>query len=445
MWLRIVKLLVTVGIVIALLLGALSLWASHRDRVVQQAWAASRFGSLGALPTRFPTTPTNAEALRLEELAARFGLDLVPRWRKVGRGRSGGAAHRSPFSDIKQAARDYVNGQLRGADDHIAEPPHALATFLSEQSQDLSAVRHLLVSSCTPEWETAFAKGFEAPWPNVIGILDLQVLLVTDALTHVRAGDETAAAECLEASWQLNAGLWRRPDLLSKLVAAASATMQAGAARRMRLPEAWAARFEALDPLASFLDAFAGDAWTIRDALTTRSVREIKDAFEGLPLWVPINRPWLMLSTASHNEAMLRLVSYLAERPLCTVDFVSPSPVFTPHFPVWDIIGRAGWPTNHLQLVSARVLRLQLDLELSAHVLRLRAVQRADGRWPSALSEAASRACPATFWAYKVNSDGTATLAFAGIPPRLPEETWRLHLPLTHVLSLPSAAGTSGR
>jgi hypothetical protein len=445
MWLKIGKLLVTVAVVVALLFGALSLWASHRDKVVQQAWAASRFGSLSALPARFPAAPTNSQALRLEELAARFGLDLVPRWRKVDGGRAGGAAHTAPFSNVKQAAKDYVNGQLRSADDHIAEPPRALATFLSEQSRPLSALRQALISDGAPQWETAFAKGFEAPLPNMLGILDLQFLLVADALTHARAGENTVAAECLEASWQLSAGLWRRPDLLSKLVAAASATMQAGAARRMPLPEVWAARFETLDPLASVLDAFVGEAWAIRDALTTRSLREIKDAFAGLPRWVPINRPWLMLSASSHNEAMLRLVSYLAERPLCTVDFVSPSPVFAPHFPVWDIVDRAAWPSNHLQLVGARVLRLQLDLELSARVLRLRAVRRASGRWPSELAGAVTRACPSMTWTYRVNADGTAALAFAGTALRLPDESWRLQLPLTHVLGTPAASKPSGR
>ena len=289
----------------------------------------------------------------------------------------------------------------------------------------------------------AFDKGFEAPIPNLLGIFDLQFLLIADALEQTRAGNQAAAAESLEASWQLSGGLWRRPELISQLIAVASATLQAGAARRVQLPEAWATRFERLDPLAGFLDAFAGEAWAMRDALSRRSVPEIKRALDGLPLWVPINRPWLMLSTASHNEAMLRLVSYLAERPLCSVDFVAPSPVFAPHFPAWDIIGTIAWP--NMQKTAARILRLQLDLELSARVLRLRSAQQADGRWPSELPGAASRACPRANWAYRVNADGTAALSFAGKLPAWPKEPQRLKLPFEHVLGSPTAAPTSGQ
>jgi len=443
MWTRIAKVLFTVVGVVAFLMGALSLWASHRDKAVQQAWAVSRFGSLGALPTRFPSAPANPQALRLEELAGRLGLDLVPRWVKVGRRRAGGASHRSPFADVKQAAKDYAVGQLGGADDRIASPPQKLAEFLAQQERALSAVRQALISDGAPQWEMAFDKGFEAPWPNLMGIFDLQFLLITDALEQARAGNQAAAAESLEASWQLNAGLWRRPEWISQLIAVASATLQAGVARRMQLPAVWVTRFKELDPLAGFLDAFAGEAWTMRDALSTRSVTEIKRALDGLPMWVPINRPWLMLSTASHNEAMLRLVSYLAERPLCSVDFVAPSPVFTPHFPAWDIIGRIAWPD--MRVPSARILRLQLDLELSARVLRLRSAQQADGRWPSELPGAASRACPRANWAYRVNADGTASLSFAGTLPAWPKEPQRLKLPFEHVLGAATAAPASGQ
>ncbi len=441
MWLRIVKLLVTVGVVVALLMGVLWLWASHRDKVVQQAWAVSRYGSLGALPTRFPTTPANPQALRLEELVARLGLDLVPRSVKSRKGPT--KELRAAFTKVRLAARNYANGQLARADDRIDHAPQELVAFLVSREQEMVALRHLLISGGAPLWEMAFDKGFEAPIPNLLGIFDLQFLLIADALEQTRAGNQAAAAESLEASWQLSGGLWRRPELISQLIAVASATLQAGAARRVQLPEAWATRFERLDPLAGFLDAFAGEAWAMRDALSRRSVPEIKRALDGLPLWVPINRPWLMLSIASHNEAMLRLVSYLAERPLCSVDFVAPNPVFAPHFPAWDIIGRIAWPD--MRMPCARILRLQLDLELSALVLRLRSAQRADGRWPSELPGAVSRACPTANWAYRVNADGTAALAFAGKLPAWPKEPQRLKLPLEHVLRAPTAAPTSGQ
>jgi hypothetical protein len=85
--------------------------------------------------------------------------------------------------------------------------------------------------------------------------------------------------------------------------------------------------------------------------------------------------------------------------------------VLSVRFARWNVLAPLILP--NLAVVMERIARLELDLELTVQVLRLKAARDAAGRWPEARDPVDSLACPSDSWLYEKDPDGSVRLRFS--------------------------------
>lgn len=424
-------LLIAPGIVVVLWLLTLA-WATHRLNQERRAWAAAS-EPLDALLARFPATRADDRTMRLEQLAALLGADLVPPGvqdrPRPAKDRAGA------FDRVVPGLGNFLEAQMGRPDDRIDVPPPDVAEFLAGHADAIAAIARHLSAGPPPVWEGRI--GFTAPIPSLVGIRRLQGLLVAQALVEGRNRNPVKAAATLEASWQLNAALWRRPELVTKVLAMSVTPLQAGAARKLELPvAAWIARFEALDPIRGWRDSLTNEAWGFDELTVGRrpflaTGTGVYDAVQWA-VW----RPFLMLSVAEYERAMVKAVKRLSDDDLCALNPATES-AFNPRFPVWAPLAEIAWV--NLGLPSWRVGRLRLDLELSALVLQVRESRRAapDRQPPQETALLPSRACPGARWDSRPQPDGSVLISLDRELPVPEKANW--WLPTRHVVGVHSA------
>jgi len=127
---------------------------------------------------------------------------------------------------------------------------------MNSHAAELATLRRQLLSGPVPRWELQIERLLSAPVPNLGGNIDLQKLLLADALAHVAVGDHEGALERLESSWRLNAALREDPMLITQLVSMAVTRMQVGVLRQLGdAPVIWPSRLNDVGYRDTFLVA----------------------------------------------------------------------------------------------------------------------------------------------------------------------------------------------
>ena len=284
--------------------ACLILWGGSSliaDNYAGREWPLG-LGTLDSVPARFPASQQNEPATKLVALASAAQIDVAP---VVTRRR----AARSSNVAARLAIADYTKKELArpGA---IDAPPPAVVNLLAATATTMDAVRDHLLSSQPVVWPVDVTKGFDGPMPNLLGHMHIQRLLIARALDKARVGDP-AAWEELHASWQLNRGLWGRPDLMSNLIAVASTRMANDAARKMPRPApAWLAEMRTFDYVRPMAAAHQAEAYAYEHGARagSRSVRSFLAA------------PLLRLQALAGAETMRLYVTAAVSADTCDTE-----------------------------------------------------------------------------------------------------------------------------
>lgn len=357
---------------------------------------------------RFPTRGANRSALELEKIAASIGIDLVPVPRRDREGRPEEA--KRAFEEAKPALLDYLFSQLARPDAGVGVPPPSVAAFLRGQEESLAALRSRLALGDLPTWERDLEKLREAPIPNLLGHINLQRLLLTDALVRASRGDEFGALADLEASWTLNAAIREEPTLITQLIAVAVVRMQAGTLRRLRVvPPEWRLRLFEHDYRDSVMNALWLEGWMWKQP-GSWSLPQGEGLHMKIGEW--LSRPYVRLCG---SDASTRWERHLAElsavAALCDADLGRYEERLVDSIPWWNRL--ATHTTGSLLHSLDRVARLELDLELTERILSRKGTPRPPGRRLEP-----SRACPSLRWIDEAREDSTFSIALDG------ERTW---------------------
>src|SRR5437879_1791411 len=191
------------------------------------------FGDPDRTLAAFPSHEDSENAVRLIELARAVGIDPA---RHKGQQSSGGES--GDKQALSRAISSYDEAELTRPGGKIEPPPDAVRAFLETRDREIGDVVSFLSTSEPPAWKVDVLLGYEAPIPNLLGILRIQRLLVAQALNRAQLGRENEDEQVFQASWNRNASLRTRPDAISQLIAIAIARMQAGLARRVPLAPA---------------------------------------------------------------------------------------------------------------------------------------------------------------------------------------------------------------
>jgi hypothetical protein len=173
----------------------------------------------------------------------------------------------------------YVRAQVERSGDAIDAPPPELAQWLAENEEPLDAVRDHLLSAEEVVWASD-PRNEVSPIPNLAGHILLNRILTARAFEKAYHGDAASWQE-LRATHALTRSLWRRPEVVSILIAVASARTMNAAARKMPLPApAWLAETFTFDYDAAASRAQQAEAWRMRsnDARPLEHFRAVREA-----------------------------------------------------------------------------------------------------------------------------------------------------------------------
>lgn len=334
-------------------------------------------GLIESVPARYPPTEMSPAALRVVQAAAACQIEMAPRHLQ-----SPPTPPVDALAMTRRSITEYVRAQIERSDATIDRPPADVAEFLTAHAGDLGRVRSILVSPEPLIWPSNLQAGAEAPLPHLLGHMYLARLLQASALDRARTGDR-GAWDDLEASWSLTRGLWKRPELISWLIALAIARNTNAIARKLPVPEpAWLREMQQFDYKRSALTALQAEAWAMKEGVYIETtvddesglVRRITDV---------IMAPYTEMSAADLIEAERRTAHVAATNESC-------------HFRAEEAPRRVAWwniparsvPAPNINAIWQRLFRFRAELEATDRALRLRKGAPpletsgcADGKW----------------------------------------------------------------
>jgi hypothetical protein len=386
--------------VIIIFLSATRL-ASNRIAQAQAGWRGT-LGSQEEIMERFPTRDANQAARVLELLSAELGIDIATR---AAEGRAHPSAESAKrFGRIKADLGGYLKRQVEQASRTVVFPPEALVEYLAAEEPRLDAVRRQILDGEVPEWELRIDEPLAAPGTNPIGHIELQMLILADAMVKNGRRQREAALETLEASWKLNSALRQDPYIMTQLIAIAVARLQAGALRQIEsVPSHWRERLTGQDFRESIFTAMLLESWQWMRIWASPD-------FQGGPGYIArvasvFARPYTNYCIADLSDDYRQIVTTLAERKVfCDYQLVEDDADLGLQVPSWNLIG--AMLEQDIGETLSRLARLELDQELTAEVLLLESAP-----WEEQLQRSA--VCPEDDWIIRAAPDGSVSISFS--------------------------------
>lgn len=367
--------------------------AIRKESAVTAAWNRE-FGEPAAILARYPKQPDDETLNHLVGLARGLGIELT---RPSGGPEKARSSPRNADRELHKAIGDYVEARLRTVSGPIAAPEKPVAEYLRGHTESLDQVVQDLLESPPPRWPLDLSRWPDSPVPNLLGPLLLQRVLIAEALSSESSGSPGNIDRILQASWNLNAGLRDRPELISQLVAITVARLQAGLIRRAEVdPARWRPRLIEHDYRASLLASL--EAW---------AVLELRDLGRDDSSFMRASRVDLL-------DLKRRMLVALRDSPVSDGD----GREIGRQFP-WDAdpLSAGGFVFAEdlpEELGSIRrVDRLILDTELTGKILEVRELRRKLGRWPREIPGIESSRIRDAHWIYSVTPEGRMSIAIS--------------------------------
>jgi hypothetical protein len=384
------------------------------------------------LVRQFPKIETNASALKLEELRAKLGINmLVKTQNRNDELYVPTEASQKEFSQIRADLWRYLE------DSTSSVPSKPLQEYLSTHSADLAAIRAHIIKNDIPQWETLdinMELGKSAmDTESFLGATYLHHLLIADAINNSRFGNSQVAIDSLESSWRLNQSMKERPSMLSQLVANIIIGVQARGLRKLDLASPiWQKRLVSFDQSKSQLTAVKFDIFMqygIRRNFPLRkggSEQEEQSSSLLSRILQPFVQPYFTLSAVDLWQTHMRYLELEFSLDPC-----ESKPESLSQMSSWNILGALTPPFSYRE----RQFRRQIDMEVTQKILRLREVASQLGKFPQTLSGIdSSEICKNIRYIYQPSTDGgamTISLSKQNLPEWLVEREGDIPLSYT--------------
>lgn len=356
----------------AIVAATLSLCGVTADGQVAKdpAWPL-RLGELDAARRRHPYQPMNASAKVLVRLARQAGIELESGQTVAVRNR-----------DLAPLTA-WMSEQIRRTGDAVSAPAGEAAELLAEHEKALGEIRDFLVRHRDVRFEIDVDRGPAAPVPNVGGRLRLTRYLVASALSSMARRDPVAE-DYLEAAWNLQRDLWKRPEMVSTMTALFGTRIVAATARRLPSSPPWLGEILALDPVRAVAAAQQSSTWLFR-----KTEEEIAKSDSGgdlvSGLFDRVMEPFSLMRVGN-TVALVRLSTELGvASQACSFDAAGYRAAMSRTTPFWN---RSSRNVTLDADVWVRVHRFRAERELTQKVLAWKSgvppdsrSSCSDGRW----------------------------------------------------------------
>ena len=393
-----VVLLLILGVVVVAGVGVV-LQARGRLDEAKRRWALE-VAPLEEIAARYPDREANQAALDLDERAARLGIGQVPK----------DASRPQVETTLPErvALKEWLAQQLASASSVTSAPPEGVRAWLAEHEAQILSLANAVLAGEAPRWESHLKPDIAIP--NLFGHLTLQRTLSAAGLEAALADRPAVAVRLVEASWRLNDELFRRPELISRLIAVAAARDTAGLLRKLpSVPAEWEERLVSLDLRALIRESLEFEAWYMSDYPRRRAENvtdEEEPREEVIDRW--FGGPFFKLDMADHLDRLRQLLGSEAMAGRCPVDRRAVGAL--PEYHWWRDLATDGGTDLSASLVRGD--RLQVDLELTRQVLRARRLRS---------PEKALGSCDQWSYVTEVGPDGNLRVRFEGQAPEAPQ------------------------
>ncbi len=251
----------------------------------------------GVFFAQFAPHPRNSSAKQFDRLAANLGF--IPNDPRNLIFQVDSNAERA-YYQIEQPLGQFLHAQTIKVSGPLDALPDELTDYLNAAKPELNALQTHLLTHEAPMWEINAERMSEQnyPFPGLVNTLNTQRLLLLSAIDYDQRNQSKEMALALEASWQLNQAISKRPDLVSKVSASVVAEYQAGLLRHLdKVPPQWSTRLMQQTTQASVIEGIEFDIWLQYKSLQ-KSLALVAGPTTGAP------------GPASANEKLLKALSY---------------------------------------------------------------------------------------------------------------------------------------
>jgi hypothetical protein len=366
--------------------------AALHEPEAQQAWRRD-FGDPDKTIEAYPTHGDSDSAVQTVALARPLGIEMaIPH-----RDKADPDKHVDPLRTVWKAVNDYMFSELTKVGGPVALPPEAVRTYLDANRVNLDSIVSHLAKSEDLAWKTDIASlGLSASAPNLLGELHLQKVLIARCLSGFSRREDYGVDRYLRASWNLNASLRDRPEVISQLIAVTVFRMQLGLARRIPVdPSAWSRRFAQHDFRGSMLRAM-----------------EV-EAVAGLRVLPQSASTWDRATRADYLDTKRDFLTRLRSAPVSDRPAPAVPATASDENPLSAGAIVATMALANLADIVQRVDRTMVDLELTELVLKAHQEKASFGHWPDAIPNSRSSRIADASWIYSVSPGGRLTIALS--------------------------------
>lgn len=377
-------------------LSLLSARSRGAQKIVMERWAET-VGTPEDVEQRFPATEINGKARALIDHVAPLGLDIAPRYEEDYVRPPRALAQR--FKQFKGQSSSWFNTQLRRASGPPDPAPEVVSVFLDEFREDIDRLREELLSPEKPVWATDLSRHFTSPIPNLLGHVDLNIVLLADSLDALSRGDAAHAGRSLEAAWELAQLLDEVPIMISRLVRMNMVRSQVQVVRLAPWLQHWAPRLGAQDLRTSIAEALMYEGW----AWPQWKFEPGEDDGVMARMKLAVTGSMMRLGASDASERWRRTMIKLGELPSwCQPTLDRLAVRLDMPMPWWNVYGKM--LAFDIEQAVRRVEHVQLQVELTRLVLETAAIRAETGDWPVGSDPwLRSRACPGDTWGYEID------------------------------------------
>jgi len=403
--------IVVVGIFCSPWLLLLGIDTYLRQQQVQTEVQANAFFA------QIPVHIGNSSAEQIDRLGAQLGISPNTSYTTPIRiNRQAGQA----FIAIEGSLNDFLHSQSSKISGPLDPLPTELRSYIEQNQLIINELQSYLLSHEAPQWEmnSDHMSDPDYPAPGFFNIRSLQKLLLLSAMQANQQGQQAKVFDILEASWQLNKTITQRADLSSQVLVAVISAQRAGLLRHIdNAPPYWQTRLRQQSQIQPIMKGMVFESWLryriSQNAWIPATIVKTDAGLGEKIRAVFTNRfsaqSYFKLTALKNTQTAQRVHEQLIGLNVCT----TPQATAEKRLANMEKTGREKGESGSASVVAKRWQTAgmrSLSLELSHHVLQLKARFQATGTWPTQIAPIESTICPGESWLYTVYPDGSISL-----------------------------------
>lgn len=336
------------------------------------------------------------------------------------------------FENIVKSITEFLDSQITNPTDQLEPLPNHIKTYLENNQKTLEEIRELLRKGQPLQWQFNPTWRFDEKLPEFLGLVNLQKILLLEAIAQYQQGNQENMLTNLDSSWKISQSLQNHPILIGQLAGIIGMKYQASLLRKLSdLPASWQTRLLEHDYRNSLVTALNTENYNIFTMLEQIKPEEFPEMMGEKEVKFLVDAGWEQWSLESRRNFLLWMAIGLHEYSFKTYNNLANQNVC--QFKMADFLQAQGIRKREFIYMESFARQWQkagqtmINLELTQKVLQLRGKIAEGQDLPT--NPAKSNICPGTTWVYQ-NKPGEISI---NISPQPVEWSGHNVLPLNFV------------